>query len=441
MDTYVYQVRRIFDDRSSAMAGRVYAEVYGCSANQADGEIALGLLRSRGYEVVDSPAEADYVVLVTCAVKKPTADRMVHRIRKFSRFGPRLVVAGCMATGERERVLKTAPQALLVPPKNIADIPNIIENGAGLGVTAKLGLPRLRRSPVISIIPVSEGCRWSRCSFCIVPNTRPGYESFPTRLIVEEVRRSVMEGCREVWLTSQDMGSYGLESGRNLLPELLEAVNSVEGRFYTRVGMMNPIYLGPILDRLVKAYMGGKIFKFLHLPVQSGSNKVLKEMNRGHTAEMYLRIVEAFRTRIPGLTLSTDIIVGYPTETEDDFEQTLKLIEASKPHVVNISRFFPRPGTPAERFPQLPHRKVAERVAVLKAVVEEIQLRLNSEWVGWCGEALVDEVGKNGEMVARNHAYRPIVLNTRENLLGKFVEVEVVEAGKTYLKGRLVSCS
>jgi MiaB/RimO family radical SAM methylthiotransferase len=237
------------------------------------------------------------------------------------------------------------------------------------------------------------------------------------------------------------MGSYGLESGRNLLPELLEAVNSVEGRFYTRVGMMNPIYLGPILDRLVKAYMGGKIFKFLHLPVQSGSNKVLKEMNRGHTAEMYLRIVEAFRTRIPGLTLSTDIIVGYPTETEDDFEQTLKLIEASKPHVVNISRFFPRPGTPAERFSQLPHRKVAERVAVLKAVVEEIQLRLNSEWVGWCGEALVDEVGKNGEMVARNHAYRPIVLNTRENLLGKFVEVEVVEAGKTYLKGRLVSWS
>jgi tRNA A37 methylthiotransferase MiaB len=156
---------------------------------------------------------------------------------------------------------------------------------------------------------------------------------------------------------------------------------------------------------------------------------------------MYLRIVEAFRTRIPGLTLSTDIIVGYPTETEDDFEQTLKLIEASKPHVVNISRFFPRPGTPAERFSQLPHRKVAERVAVLKAVVEEIQLRLNSEWVGWCGEALVDEVGKNGEMVARNHAYRPIVLNTRENLLGKFVEVEVVEAGKTYLKGRLVSWS
>jgi threonylcarbamoyladenosine tRNA methylthiotransferase CDKAL1 len=326
------------------MAGRVYAEVYGCSANQADGEIALGLLRSQGYEVVDSPAEADYVVLVTCAVKKPTADRMVHRIRKFSRFGPRLVVAGCMATGERERVLKTAPQALLVPPKNIADIPNIIENGAGLGVTAKLGLPRLRRSPVISIIPVSEGCRWSRCSFCIVPNTRPGYESFPTRLIVEEVRRSVLEGCREVWLTSQDMGSYGLESGRNLLPELLEAVNSVEGRFLHTRRDDEPDIPRPKTRQTRQSIHGREDIQVPpHLPVQSGSNKVLKEMNRGHTAEMYLRIVEAFRTRIPGLTLSTDIIVGYPTETEDDFEQTLKLIEASKPHVVNISRFFPRP--------------------------------------------------------------------------------------------------
>ena len=420
------------------MAGKVYAEVYGCSANQADGEIALGLLRSRGYEVVDSPAQADYVVLVTCAVKKPTADRMVHRVRKFSKLGQRLIVAGCMATGERERVVKAAPQALLLPPRNIADIPNLLEKGVTTGSAAKLGLPRLRRNPVVSIIPVSEGCRWSRCSFCIVPNTRPGYESYPTRLIVEEVRRSLEEGCREVWLTSQDMGSYGLESGRNLLPELLEAVNGVEGKFYTRVGMMNPIYLGPVLDRLVKAYTGEKIFKFLHLPVQSGSNKVLKDMNRGHTAEMYLCIVQAFRSKIPDLTLSTDIIVGYPTETADDFEQTLKLVRESKPHVVNISRYFPRPDTPAEKLETLPARTVAERVAVLKEVVEEVQLRLNSEWVGWCGEALVDEVGKHGEMVARNHAYRPIVLNTKQNLLGKFVKAEVVEAGKTYLRGRLV---
>ncbi|MEM2035539.1 MAG: hypothetical protein QXL42_05255, partial [Candidatus Caldarchaeum sp.] len=156
-------------------AGRVYAEVYGCSANQADGEIALGLLRNRGYEIVDRPEEADYVVLVTCAVKKPTADRMVSRVRRFAKMGSRLVVAGCMVSGEEERVRRAAPAALLIPPKRITAIAKMVE-GVDEGEPAlKIGLPRVRRNPVVSIVPVSEGCRWSRCSFCIVPNTRPGY--------------------------------------------------------------------------------------------------------------------------------------------------------------------------------------------------------------------------------------------------------------------------
>ncbi|MEM2719966.1 MAG: radical SAM protein, partial [Candidatus Caldarchaeum sp.] len=194
-----------------------------------------------------------------------------------------------------------------------------------------------------------------------------------------------------------------------------------------------------ILDKLVKAFSRDKIFKFLHLPVQSGSDKVLKEMNRGHFTKVFLEVVRKFRERIPMLTLATDIIVGYPTETEDDFEQTLKLVGDVRPHVVNISRFFPRPNTPAEGLKPLPHNVVSQRVSVLKGLVEELQLRLNEEWVGWSGRALVDEVGKNGLMVARNTAYRPIVLNTRENLLGRFVNVEIVDAEKTYLRGRLAA--
>ncbi|MEM2973392.1 MAG: tRNA (N(6)-L-threonylcarbamoyladenosine(37)-C(2))-methylthiotransferase [Candidatus Caldarchaeum sp.] len=419
-------------------AGRVYAEVYGCSANQADGEIALGVLRSRGYKIVEKPEEADYVVLVTCAVKKPTADRMVSRVRRFAKMGSRLVVAGCMVSGEGERVRRAAPEALLIPPKRITAIAEMVE-GVDAGEPAlKIGLPRVRGNPVVSIVPVSEGCRWSRCSFCIVPNTRPGYQSYPVRAVVEEVRRSVSEGCREVWLTSQDMGSYGLESGKNLLPQLLQAVNAVEGRFYVRVGMMNPIYLNPILTQLVEAYRCEKVFKFIHLPVQSGSDKVLRDMNRGHTSSMFIQIVERFREKFPDLTLATDIIVGYPTENDDDFEQTLRLVERAKPHVVNISRYFPRPDTPAEKLKPLPHSVVARRVAAVKELVEEVQLKLNERWVGWSGEVLVDEVGKNGLMAARNHAYRPIILNTRENLLGRFVEAEVVEAEKTHLKARIV---
>ncbi|MCS6783699.1 MAG: tRNA (N(6)-L-threonylcarbamoyladenosine(37)-C(2))-methylthiotransferase [Candidatus Caldarchaeum sp.] len=423
------------------MGQRVYAEVYGCSANQADGEIALGILKKKGHQVVDRPSEADYIVLVTCAVKKPTADRMIHRIRKFADRGSRLIVAGCMATGEADRVKHVAPMAVLLPPRNITEISSVIEKGIFNGGQIKLGYPRIRRNPVVSIIPVSEGCRWSRCSFCIVPKTRPGFESYPLRSIVEEVRESVNEGCKEIWLTSQDMGSYGLESGRNLLPELLESVNKVEGKFYVRVGMMNPIYLKPILRRLVESFKGEKIFKFLHLPVQSGSDKILNEMRRGHDVKLFKEIVSTFKDVFPELTLSTDVIVGYTSETEEDFEQTLKLLEEIRPSVVNVSKYFPRPGTLAQNLRPVSSQTVTKRIAELNAVLADIQVRNNQRWVGWCGEVLVDEVGKKGKMIGRNYAYRPVVFESEENLLGRFVEVEVVEAERTYLRGRLLGRS
>ncbi|BAJ50226.1 2-methylthioadenine synthase [Candidatus Caldarchaeum subterraneum] len=421
------------------MPQKVYAEVYGCSANQADGEIALGILQKQGYIMVERPNEADYVVLVTCAVKKPTADRMIHRIKKFSSLGPRLIVAGCMATGEAERVRRVAPEAVLLPPRSITEVSAAIEGHGFDGGGTKLGLPRLRKNPVIAIVPVSEGCRWSRCSFCIVPRSRPGYESYPVRAVVDEVRKAVNEGCREVWLTSQDMGSYGLESGRNLLPELIESVNSLEGKFYTRIGMMNPIYLKPILQKLVKAYSGEKIYKFIHVPVQSGSDKVLKDMNRGHSVQLFYHVVEAFRRRFPSITVSTDLIVGYPTETDEDFEQTLKLVEKTRPAVVNVSRYFPRPGTPGEGLKTLPHHVVARRVSELNDLLSKIQLESNEHWLGWVGEVLINEVGKKGKMMGRNFAYRPIVLDAPRESLGRFVEAEVVDVEKNYLLGRVLS--
>jgi threonylcarbamoyladenosine tRNA methylthiotransferase CDKAL1 len=419
--------------------GKVYAEVYGCSANMADGEIALGLLMDRGYEISSSPNDADLLLIVTCAVKKPTADRMISRMKKLSSYRGKLVVAGCMVTGETERVRMAVPGAILLPPREITGVADIVEGRpVGLG-GLKLGLPRLRRNPVISIVPVAEGCRWGRCSFCIVPNSRPGYNSYPIQLVVDEVRRGLSEGCREFWLTSQDMGSYGLESGRNLLPELLGSVDRVDGDFYVRVGMMNPIYIKPILERLASTFQGRHIFKFLHLPVQSGSNSVLREMRRGHSVELFRQIVEAFRGAIPWLTLSTDIIVGYPTEDDEDFEQTLRLVENVKPDIVNISRFFPRPGTPAEGLKPLPAKILSRRVKMLKEKVAEIQLRLNESWVGWEGPVIIDEVGRNGTMIGRNPAYKPVVLDTEKANLGRIVEVRIVGAGQHFLRGVILN--
>ncbi|MCS7142815.1 MAG: tRNA (N(6)-L-threonylcarbamoyladenosine(37)-C(2))-methylthiotransferase [Aigarchaeota archaeon] len=428
---------------------RVYVETYGCSANVADAEIAMGLLRSHGHEIVEDPSSSDVNVIVTCAVKRPTADRMLYRISRLRDGGRPLIVAGCMASGETDAVERTAPMASLIHPRMITRlhtaIPRVIGGERVVMMEGdaeeKLGQPRVRRNGVISIVPVSEGCRWSRCAFCIVPRSRGSFASYSIRSIVREVEASVKAGCREVWLTSQDMGSYGMESGRNLLSELISNVTSVSGDFYVRVGMMNPIYLKPILSDLIGAYGSPKVFKFLHLPVQSGSDRVLKEMRRGHDVALFREIVSAFRSAYGGLSLTTDLIVGYPFEEEVDFESTVRLVEEIEPDFVNISRYYPRPGTPAEKLSTLDPTVVNRRSRELTEVCREIALKRNESMIGWSGTVLIDEVGSKGEAIGRNYAYRPVVLRGVDgrDYLGRLVEVLIEDARPHCLMGRLLS--
>ena len=407
----------------------------------ADSEIALGILRQAGYTLTRRPEDADAIIIFTCVVKKPTSDRMLYRINSLKRFGKKLVVAGCMVSGEPEKIRRAAPKAILVHPRAITRIVEAIESGKSIvseDEVIKLRYPRVRRNPIIAIIPVSEGCWWRRCSFCIVARTRGRYMSYPLDMILEEVEDSLREGVKEIWLTSQDMGSYGIESGRSLLPKLIRCVSNIDGLFLVRIGMMNPIYLKPILEDLAEAYLRPRIFKFLHLPVQSGSNHVLRDMGRGYTVELFKEIVAFMRSRIKDLTLSTDIIVGYPTEDEEDFEKTIKLIEEIKPDMINLSRFFPRPGTPAEKLKPLDPRLVKKRSRLMSEVAKETALRAGERWIGWSGIALVDEIGEKGEAIARNLSYKPIVLDENgKKLFGKFVEVEVESARPYCLMGRV----
>ena len=407
----------------------------------ADSEIALGILKQAGYTLVKKPEDADIIIIFTCVVKKPTSDRMLYRINSLKQFGKKLIVAGCMASGEPEKIRRAASQAILVHPRAITRIIEAIESGKSIlseDDVIKLKHPRVRRNPITAIIPVSEGCWWRRCSFCIVARTRGSYMSYPLNMILEEVEDSINEGVKEIWLTSQDMGSYGIESGKSLLPRLIECVSKVDGLFLVRIGMMNPIYLKPILEDLAEAYLKPKIFRFLHLPVQSGSNKILMDMNRGYSVELFKEIVTFMRSRIKDLTLSTDIIVGYPTEDEEDFEKTVKLIEEIKPDMINLSRFFPRPGTPAEKLKPLDPRLVKKRSKLMSEVAREAALRAGERWIGWRGIALVDEIGERGEAIARNLSYKPIVLKENgRRLFGKFVEVEIESIRPYCLLGRV----
>jgi len=260
--------------------------------------------------------------------------------------------------------------------------------------------------------------------------------SFPPEIIVKEVEKCVADGCKEIWITGQDTCCYGFDRGTNLA-KLLQQIVEVLGNFKIRVGMGNPRHVPKYLQELVEVMKNPKIFKFLHIPVQSGNNEVLKAMRRGHTVETFADIVKAVRKEVPEMTISTDIIVGYPTETEEQFEDTLKLLRETKPEVVNMARFSPRPGTTAASMKGQIHGNITkERSRKLAKVHKEVALERNQQWMGWQGEVIVDKKADE-DVCARNYAYKLIII--REKLpLGTVLNVKIVEAKAHFFVGKRI---
>jgi MiaB/RimO family radical SAM methylthiotransferase len=254
------------------------------------------------------------------------------------------------------------------------------------------------------------------------------------------VQSDYAAGAKEFWITSQDTASFGRDLGIDLA-ELLTALGGLEGDFRVRVGMMTPNLVTEMQSRLITAFNSPKIFKFLHLPVQSGDDTVLQYMRRFYTASEFKGIVNTFRNDFPQLTLATDAIVGFPGETEEAFENTLKLLDEVKPDVVNVSKFFARPKTVAAKMKVglVNKEETKHRSTVTAELVKRLSAKRNLRWVGWTGEMLVDEKGKvEGSWVGRNFAYKPIAIKSEDNLLGKTLRVKVVEASTTYLKGEVI---
>jgi MiaB-like tRNA modifying enzyme len=419
---------------------RVYVEAYGCSANLADSEMVQGLLGRAGHIIVGEPGSADASVVLSCTVKTPTQRKIEKRIRELHRLGRPLVVAGCMPKAQRDLVAEIAPGASLMGPDNIREVVGVVEaaiKGESLealegGSPDRTFLPRIRENPVVHIAPIASGCLGS-CSYCIVKRARGGLTSFPAEAILDDARAALESGCREIWVTAEDTAAYGW--GGVGLPGLLEGLSDLPGRFFIRVGMMTPNQALPILDDLIEAYRSERVFKFVHIPVQAGSDEVLRRMGRRYTVDDYRGLVARLREEIPLLSISTDIICGFPGETEDQFEESMRLVEETRPDVLNISRFWPRPGTEAASMEgQLHGRVTKERSRRLSGLWRDLSLEGNLRWVDWEGEALVDEAGRTGGMVARNIAYKIIVI--REPVrVGDFVEVRVTEAMRGYLIG------
>ena len=410
----------------------------------ADGEFIMGCLLSEDYEITNRIEEADVLVYNTCAVKTPTENRMIDILKKLPKT-KKVIVTGCLPLINFGRLKREVRFDGILGPapglKIVEVLRRIAHNERVIFLTGNvkpgLDLPRCFENSIISIIPVAYGCLGA-CSYCCVVFARGRLQSYSINEIVDRVKSDVASGAKEVWLTSQDMACYGRDIGVSLA-DLLEEICNTEGTFLARIGMMTPNHTLNILDRLVEAYQHKRIFKFLHLPVQSGDNEVLRRMQRFYTIEDFSQIVAVFRKTIPKITIATDVICGFPGETAEAFEKTMHLIEKVKPDIVNVSKFFPRPNTPAERLkPRIPPSKIKERSKIMTELVRQISSQKNQAWTNWKGQILIDEKGKKPDSwIGRNFTYKPIVVKSKESLLGGTVNVHVVKAFQTYLKAEI----
>ncbi|MBU0527917.1 tRNA (N(6)-L-threonylcarbamoyladenosine(37)-C(2))-methylthiotransferase [Candidatus Micrarchaeota archaeon] len=417
---------------------RVFIETYGCTLNQADSDILKALVQER-HEIVLNEDECELIILNTCTVKGTTENKIFSRLETLSK---KFVVCGCM---DAERIRKFAPNAPIVGTSSLNSINDAIDDAlAGKSTIYKKPeskdyLPKLLSAPIMRI-PINDGCL-SSCNFCQTKLSRPYLRSYFPKTIVNWINKSVGAGAREIQLTSMDSGAYGRDIKTNLI-ELLDLIlddnssTKSEEEYLIRLGMLNPNHAKEMLPELIRIFKNRKFYKFLHVPVQAGSEKVVKEMNRDHSVADFVEIANAFRREIPEFVISTDIIVGYPTETEDDFEKTLDLLRNVRPDIINISRFSPRPGTKAQKLKQLPTQELKRRSRETTLLSSEIRSQSRRNLIGKEYTILITE--SYPDFRGRNVNYQQVVVKEFGGKLGERAKVKIIDADQNSLFGEII---
>lgn len=406
-------------------------ETYGCSLNQADSEIIAGILEQFGIGITKDMGNANYIIFNGCSVKKTTENRMLNRLRKLLKLKNRktkLVVFGCLAKINRKEISELSEKIILIKYlKGLGKLLDIKINNFDLEVREK------RKRRFTSIIPICRGCL-GECTYCAVRTARGELKSYKISEINKRFKRAIAE-TPEIWLTAQDTGAYGKDVKTNL-PKLLKELLENEGCYRVRIGMMNPHFLKGFYSGFKRVFKDERIYKFVHLPVQAGSNTILKKMRRKYCAEDFVDVVKRLRADFPDVTIATDVIAGFPGEGENEFEETVKLIKKAKPDIVNISRYGDRPGTRAGEMGGKVHGRISkERSRELTKICAKISKERNRKFTGKRMKILVTEKGVRGNFVGRAENYKPVVI--KENKLGEFVDVKIVGARETYLVGKI----
>jgi len=431
----------------------LWFEAYGCTANQGETHELAARARALGHPLAASADEADTVVLGTCTVIAATQQRMEQRIAALRAAGKRVIIGGCMATADRQRLRARFPDAPLLAPGDTAELAPLLgppEDGAPAGGDARPGSDALSggdakhadagradcrtSAPVSAILNIASGCL-GRCTYCATLRARGWVRSRPVAEVVARARAALAAGSRELLLTSQDNAAYGADNGESLAA-LLTALRALPGDFRLRVGMLNPALAAPEADALAAAWDDPRVYRFLHLPLQSGSQTMLDAMGRGHTLADFQRVVDAFRSRHPGLMLATDVIAGFPGESDADHRATLALLQRLEPVLVYITRFSPRDGTPAARMPHRVASGVAkERSRELTRLRQVLGRRRFARLKDSRRGVLAVERRKPGSTLCRDDGYHPIVV-AGELPLGVFHTVEITDAHWAYACAR-----
>lgn len=422
---------------------KIHFKTFGCTVNFSESEIMQGILVKTGFKIVDKIEEADVIVLNICTVKGE--NKALKKIRLVREKFPykKLIIAGCITKTIIKEAKNIAPDAGLVNTHNIREIVSVVEetlNDNPITLMAKikeikLNLPRVMKNKIVGIVPISSGCNY-KCTYCSVTYVKGRLFCYPVEDIIKQVRSHLKNGVKEIWITSQDNGAYNIKK-KNIV-DLLKEIIKVEGDFKIRLGMINPNHVIKIVDDLIEIYKNDKMFKFLHIPVQSGNNGILKLMDRKYLIEDFKKIIKNIREKIPEITISTDIICGFPTETKEQFMDSVNLIKEIKPDVLNISRFIARPNTKSAEMEQLQGGEIKDRSRYLTSIFEWIAYEQNKKWKNWSGYVLIDEYGKDNTFIGRNFAYKPVIVKDVENIFGRKVKVKIIDVTKFDLRGMVV---
>ncbi len=437
------------------MAKKYSVETFGCQMNVHDSERLSGLLENSGYELGDSADRLDLLVINTCSVRERAAEKLFARLDRFRNerleARPTIAVTGCVAQQEGEKILERAPVVdVIIGTQAIEKLPAAIESSKESGesyvdinpydnVSFPLGVVK-RKDSIKAYITIIEGCN-DFCSFCVVPYTRGRERMRPALEILEEAKELAAGGCREVHLLGQIVNHYHAPDIPGFdFPELLQRLQAISGIDRIRFASPHPRHVSARMIEAVATLP--KVCKHMHLPVQSGSTRVLSLMRRRHTRERYLSLIRDVRKQIPGINLSTDLIVGFPGETIDDFKDTLSLVREVRYHSIFSFKYSKRPQTLAsQRMTEtVSEDEKSNRLTELQALQKKIQVSLHDQMVGRVCEVLVDSKSRrrDGEFCGRTNGNVIVNFPAGRNCIGKLVAVEIIRTGPNSVWGKQV---